>query len=147
MTPGAASPGVFRGGRMHRPLLIVGGILNSLLALFHVSLNLSIHVMPGLSAGQHALMEMLGTVGTLTIIFFAVGSLGFITDVLTTRLGRLFLGFVVVLYVSRAIEEIVISPAFSPVIFGVCAVVAIIYAVLLLKPLKAEGADRQEARA
>lgn len=117
---------------MRRALLVVGGGLNCILAVFHVWLGLQIHAMPGLAPGQRALMEMLNAGGTLMIAFFAVASLGFATDVLTTRLGTLVLGFVAVLYLSRAVEEIVISPHFSALIFGVCLAIAGIYMVLLV---------------
>jgi hypothetical protein len=119
---------------MHRPLLIVGGVLNSILALFHVWLGRQIHLMPGVTPGQRALIEMLNAGGVLMIVFFAVASLACATDVFTTRLGKLFLGFVSVLYLSRAAEEIFIYPRFSVVIFSVCMLIAVIYVLLIVVP-------------
>ena len=131
---------------MHRPLLIVGGILNSMLALFHVSLGRQIQVLPGVTPDQRALMEMLNAGGTIMIVFFAVGSFGFASDLLNTKLGKLFLGFVSVLYISRAVEEIVLSPRFSAVIFGVCVLIALIYLALLLVPFRPARIEGQSAR-
>lgn len=64
------------------------------------------------------------------IVFFAVASLGFATDVLTTRLGTLVLGFAAALSLSRAVREIVISPHFSALIFDVCLAIAGVCVVL-----------------
>lgn len=119
---------------MHRSLLVLGGLLNSILALFHVWLGWQIHLMTGLNPGHHALMEMLNAGGTLGIAFFAVGSLACAQDLLTTRLGKLLLGVVFLFYLLRAIEEILIAPRFSAVIFGVCLLIAVIYLVVLCVP-------------
>lgn len=121
---------------MQRPLLVVGGVLNVVMAVFHVWLGVQIHTMPGVEPGHRALMEMLNAGGTLMITFFAVASLGFAQDVLTIGLGRLFLGLVAALYLSRAVEEIVISPRFSPVILAVCLVIAGVYLLLLVSTLR-----------
>jgi len=126
---------------MRRALLVVGGVLNCLLAAFHVWLGVQIHTMAGLAPGQRALMEMLNAGGTLTITFFAIASLGFAGDVLTTRLGALVLGVVAAFYLSRAIEEILISPDFSAVIFGVCLAIAGFYLVLLVGSFRRPAAS------
>jgi hypothetical protein len=126
---------------MHRPLLIIGGVLNSFLAAFHVLLGYRIHMISGVTPDLRALMEMLNAGGALMIIFFAVGSLGFASDVLGTRLGKLFMCLVVALYVSRAVEEIVLSPRFSAIIFGVCVLIALVYAALLLVPFRPAGGE------
>lgn len=53
-----------------------------------------------------------------------------------TKLGRLVLLFVFLLYGSRAVEEIIISTRFSPVIFVVCALLAGLYLVLYFRTRK-----------
>jgi hypothetical protein len=126
---------------MHRPLLIVGGVLNTVLALFHVILGWQIHRLQNISAGHRALMEMLNSGGALMIVFFAVASFVCVGDVLTTRLGKLFLGLVFAVYFSRAIEEIVIATHFSAVILAVCLLIAAVYLALLVTP----AARRQAA--
>lgn len=131
---------------MHRPLLIAGGILNSILAVFHGWLGYRIHLISSVTPDLRALMEMLNAGGTLMIIFFAIGSFGFASDILGTRLGKLFLGFVSVLYLSRAAEEIVLSPRFSPVIFGVCVLIALIYLAMFLRPYRPGKVEEHTAR-
>jgi hypothetical protein len=39
---------------------------------------------------------------------------------------------IAVFYASRALEEIVLAPRFSPIIFAVCLLVAIIYLTALI---------------
>lgn len=120
---------------MHRPLLMLGGVFNTALTLFHVFLGWQIHLLQGVSPGHRALMEMLNTGGTLMIAFFAVASFACVEDVLTTRLGKLFLGLVFAVYFSRAVEEVVIATRFSAVILGVCLLIAAVYLVLLIVPM------------
>jgi hypothetical protein len=57
---------------------------------------------------------------------------------LGTRLGRLVVLFVFMLYGSRAAEEIFVTPRFSPVIFIVCTLLALLYLYLFLRPAKPE---------
>jgi hypothetical protein len=42
-------------------------------------------------------------------------------------LGRATIILVALYYATRAIEEIILAPEFSPLIFGVCLLVAMIY--------------------
>jgi hypothetical protein len=121
---------------MHRPLLLVGGALNTLLALFHVFLGWKIHHFPGLAPGYKALMEMLNAGGTLMIVLFAVASLACVEEMLSTRLGKLMLGCVFAVYFSRAVEEIIVSPRFSPGIFAVCLLIAVVYLMVLVVPVR-----------
>ncbi|MCG2812093.1 MAG: hypothetical protein L6428_11680 [Candidatus Aminicenantes bacterium] len=106
--------------------------------VFHVWLGYHIHTSPGIAAGDRPLMEILNAGGVLFILFFAVSSLCYAEEVLGTRLGRLVLFFVFLLYGSRAIEEIVIAPQFSPAIFIACALLAGLYLVLYFKTRKPE---------
>ncbi len=134
------------GDLMHRPLLLIGGVLNAVLTLFHIWLARQIHLMSGLAPGHRVLMEMLNAGGTLMLLFFAVGSLAFASDVLTTKLGKLFQSVVFLLYFSRAVEEIVIPPRFSAVIFIVCLLIASLYLTLLLRPLASRQLNTHSPR-
>lgn len=118
---------------MNRILLRVGGVVNALFVIFHMWLGYRIHTSPGIAVGNRPLMEMLNAGGVLIILLFAISSLCYAEEMLGTRLGRLVLLFVFLLYGSRAIEEIVISPRFSPVIFIVCALLAGLYLVLYFR--------------
>jgi len=116
---------------MSKIILIIGGVLNILLAVFHVFLGYKICQIQDIATNYRALMIMLNVGGTLFIIFFAVASLALTRDMLTTRLGKLVTLFVVLLYASRAIEEVIVSAHFSPFIFGTCILISALYFVLL----------------
>lgn len=124
---------------MKKMLLIIGGILNSLLAVFHVFLGYQIFQIKDIAEGYRALMLMLNAGGTLFIILFAIASLGFSKDMQTTKLGKLISLFVFLLYASRAVEEVIISPEFSAAIFAVCLAIAAIYLVLWLHPMQKQS--------
>jgi hypothetical protein len=94
--------------------------------------------LPGIAAGDRPLMEMLNVGGVLIILLFAISSLCHVEEMLGTKLGRVMLLFVFLFYGSRAVEEIVISPKFSPVIFIVCTLLAALYLFLFLRTAKPE---------
>jgi hypothetical protein len=118
---------------MNRILLRIGGWANALFVVFHVWLGYQIHTSPGIATGDRPLMEMLNAGGVLFILLFAVGSLCYAKEMLEKKLGRLVLLFVFLLYGSRAVEEIVIAPRFSPGIFVICSLLAGLYFVLYFR--------------
>ena len=101
--------------------------------VFHVWLGYQIHNSPGIAAGDRPLLEMLNAGGVLFILFFAISSLCYTQEMLGTKLGRLVLLFIFLLYGSRAVEEIAISSRFSPAIFIVCALLAGLYLTLFFR--------------
>ncbi|HPG39622.1 MAG TPA: hypothetical protein PLP19_20335 [bacterium] len=121
---------------MKKKLLFVGGIINVLFTIFHVWLAWQISQITGLSSEIHALLLMLAFGGTLMIGFAAYASLFCIQQMLTTRLGKATMILVVLIYSTRALEEIVIAPKFSPLIFSACLVTALVYLLALTLPQK-----------
>jgi len=120
---------------MARALLVVGGILNLAFAAFHIGLFRGIQASTSLSPSAKGLIYALNGAGTLFIVFFVVVSLFFRNDLLNTRLGKLTLGLVAVLYLSRAAEEFFLFK-FTPAIFGPCAVVGGLYVAILLMAIR-----------
>jgi len=123
---------------VNRLLLRVGGVVNALFVIFHVWLGYRIHTSLGVAVGDRPLMEMLNVGVVLIILLFAITSLCYVEEMLGTKLGRSVLLFVFLLYGSRAVEEIIISPRFSPAIFIVCALLAALYLVLFFRTAKPE---------
>lgn len=121
---------------MNRILLRIGRVVNAFFVIFHMWLGYMIHTSPGIAVGNRPLMEMLNVGGVLIILLFAVSSICYVDEMLGTKLGRLMLLFIVLFNGSRAAEEIVISPGFSPVIFIVCALLAGLYLILNLRARK-----------
>ena len=118
---------------MNLILLRVGGSVNAFFVAFHVWLGYRIHTSPGIAPGDRPLLEMLNAAGVLFILLLTLASLCCAQEMLGSRLGRLLLLFAFLLYGSRAAEEIVVSPRFSPVIFVVCALLAGLYLFLYFR--------------
>lgn len=116
---------------MSKRLLLVGGCLNAFFTVFHIWLGWQIHILPELSPDIEALMQMLNVAGILTIAFAAFASFFCMDDLLSTSLGRATIILVVLYYATRAVEEIILAPQFSPVIFGVCLLVAMVYLLVI----------------
>jgi hypothetical protein len=119
---------------MKKTLLLIGGIANTLLALFHVWLCLAIHRWHGVQPEVKALTEMLAFGGMLTVAFLAITSLAFAKDVLTTRLGRAVILLNITVYATRAAGEFVFTTSFHPAIFAVCVAIAALYVAVWLVP-------------
>ncbi len=123
---------------MNRILLRIGGVVNAFFVIFHIWLGYRIYKSPGFVEGNGPLLEMLNTAGVLSILFFAISSLCYAKEMLETKLGRLVVLFVFMLYGSRAAEEIFVASKFSPVIFIVCTLLALLYLFLFLRHSKTE---------
>jgi hypothetical protein len=116
---------------MNKRLLFIGGILNGLFTVFHVLLGWQIHLTPGLSLQHRVLMQMLNVGGILMVAFATVVSLFYTRDLIGTGLGKATMILIALFYTSRAVEEVVLAPDFSPLIFGVCLIVAIVYGLAI----------------
>ncbi|MBN1379998.1 MAG: hypothetical protein JXA04_12275 [Gammaproteobacteria bacterium] len=123
---------------MAKKILIFGGVLNLVLTAFHVFLGYQIYQIKGIAPQLHELLIMLNAGGTLFILLFTIASFFYIKDMLTTRLGKLLIRFVVLLYASRALEEIIVVTKFDAMIFWVCIAIAALYASLLFIPVNKE---------
>jgi hypothetical protein len=114
---------------MTKKLLLIGGIINALFTLFHLYLHYQLYKLKELAAGLYALLLMLNLGGILFILFFTLAFLLYSREVLSTRLGGLTLLFCSLVYGTRALEEIVISPHFSIVIFSTCIVTFFLFLI------------------
>lgn len=121
---------------MNNRLLFVGGILNGFFTIFHIWLGWQIQMMPGLSSDHRALMQMLNVGGILILAFATFVSLWCKRDLITTGLGKTTMILIALFYASRALEEIVLAPSFSPLIFGICLAVSIVYILVMVGVLR-----------
>lgn len=115
---------------MSRVLLTVGGIINIVFGLFHVFLSQQIQTVPALQPNR-GLLQALNVGGTLMILFLAYASLFQRREMLSTGLGRATQILAILLYWTRAAEELVLF-SFTPAIFVSCLVAGGIYAAVLL---------------
>ena len=112
---------------MKPTLLVISGGLNVLFGLLHIWLGWEFHHATHLSPDDRALMEMLNVCAILLILFFAYASFFCRKELLSTALGKAVLVLILLMYLSRAIEEVILSPTFSAIIFVTCLLVAGVY--------------------
>ena len=117
---------------MKQTLLVIGGGLNVLFGLLHIWLGWQFHRATHLAPDDRALMEMLNVGAILFVFFFAYASFFCKREMLTTGLGKAVLVLILLMYLSRAIEEVILSPAFSIVIFATCLLVVGVYLAAIL---------------
>jgi hypothetical protein len=117
---------------MKQTLLVIGGGLNVLFGLLHIWLGWEFHHALNLPPDYRAVLEMLNVGAILFVFFFAYTSFFCGKELLTTALGKAVLVLILLMYVSRAIEEVILSPTFSIVIFATCLLVAGVYLAAIL---------------
>jgi hypothetical protein len=112
---------------MKKTWFVIGGGLNVLFGLLHIWLGWEFHHATHLSPDYRALLEMFNVGETLVVFFFAYASFFCRKELLTTALGKSVLVLILLTYLSRAAEEVILSPVFSVVIFATCLLVAGVY--------------------
>jgi ABC-type phosphate/phosphonate transport system permease subunit len=126
---------------MSKRLLLVGGSVNGIFTAFHIWLGWQIQMLPDLLPDYKALMQMLNVGVVLMIAFATFVSFFCRRDLLTTNLGKTTLILIALFYTVRAAEEIFLATSFSPVIFGICLAVALIYLQAIIGALRKPGAE------
>ena len=121
---------------MSKRLLLIGGVMNGIFALFHIWLGWQIQMLPDLLPDYKALIQMLNVGGILTIAFATFVSFFCTDDLMTTGLGKTTMILIALFYATRAAEEIVLAHNFSPMIFGVCLAVAMVYVLAVAGALR-----------
>jgi hypothetical protein len=111
-----------------RTILWCCGAVNALFALFHLLLFLMIARLPGLEPGVRALLMAFNVGGTLMILFLALAFLACPRE-LSTRLGRLSVLLGMLVYLTRAVGEVVFFPHPSRAILVVCVVTGLLHLV------------------
>lgn len=105
-------------------------VINLLFAAFHVLLAVQIWQLTDIHPQIHALLVMLAIGGTLFILFLGV-ALMWVREVRSTTIGKMLLLLGSCTYLTRAVEEVWISPEVSLPILIVCAVTGLLHMVPL----------------
>lgn len=121
---------------MPRILILIGGIINALLAVFHLffwklfdwSGQLAL-----LSEENRAIMQVLNIGVIFGLVVFAILSIAFRDDLLETKLGRFITGAIAGFYLLRAVCQLIFwgSGTESVITFIVLLLVAFLYDVSL----------------
>lgn len=118
---------------MYPIVLYTCGVVNALFAAFHIFLGSAIHRLPSLAPGYRALMQALNVGGVLLIAFLAVAFLACQAD-LRSRLGRATILLGALLYLTRALGEVVFFPAVNPLIVALCVITGALHLAALRSP-------------
>ncbi len=118
-----------------RRIVIAGGALNLLLALFHVYLCYKIHILYVMTP-IYPLLQMFSVAGTLTVSFLAYTSLRVPEELISTRVGRSVIVLNILVYLSRAIGEVVLFPKPGILIIGLCSFLSALYMYILLSGVR-----------
>ncbi|MBU0691856.1 hypothetical protein KKH18_08585, partial [bacterium] len=95
---------------MNRVFIIIGGILNGLLFIFHLlfwKLFNWPEALMYMTPDDRALMQVFNIHGSITIGLFAYVSLFHRKELLTTKLGRVILAVIALFYYVHAINSII----------------------------------------
>jgi hypothetical protein len=114
---------------MKKKLLITGGVMNTLFALFHIWLGVAIQGNPAFTPAGKSLMQAFNVFGTGIMFYMAYIAFFLQRDMLETKLGRAMITMSAFIYLSRAVEEFILFK-FSFVFFIPCVVLGGIYVAL-----------------
>lgn len=107
-------------------VVITGGILNTIMSLFHIFLVYQIYA---LYTGKpfYPLLQLFAVGGCIMIIFLAYTSLFHSEELVSSKLGKAVLVLNMLVYISRIAGEIIFVNSPSPVIITICLIVAAVY--------------------
>jgi hypothetical protein len=122
---------------METTLITAGGIINLLFVMFHL-LFWKLFKWPAslaaLDRRQAAVMQVLNIHLTIALAAFAFVSLVYSDALLTTPIGRSLAWFIAAFWIIRAVNQYIFwgaSKAVSHVLFGICLMNGLLYAVAL----------------
>jgi hypothetical protein len=116
-------------------LLQIGGIINLLFAVFHLSFWKLFNWQQGLaslSPDNRAIMQVLNIHTAYILAVFFIVSIAFPNEMIATKLGRMFGMAIAGFWILRAVNEAVfwdLSSGRSWVLIAVCLAIAVLYIV------------------
>jgi hypothetical protein len=114
-----------------RAAILTGGVFNLLLALFHVHLCYEIYVAQS-GSPIYPLLEMFAIGGTLMVLFLAVTSFWYRTELVTTKIGQPIILLNIAVYLSRTLGDFILFPQPNIMIIVVCSFLTILYAYIFI---------------
>jgi len=114
-----------------RAAILTGGVINLLLALFHIHLCYQINAAQS-GSPVYPLLEMLAIGGTLMVLFLAVTSFWYTKELVTTNIGQPIILLNIAVYLSRVLGEFILFPRQNVLIIVVCTFLTILYSYILV---------------
>jgi hypothetical protein len=114
-----------------RTIILTGGVLNLLLAFFHIFLCYKIFHFYG-TMPIYPLLQMFAIGGMLMIFFLAYTSLVCSVDLVTTKIGRPVLMLNILIYLTRVLGEFILFPQQNFLIIGLCSFLTLLYVYIFV---------------
>jgi len=114
-----------------RAAILTGGVFNLLLAFFHIFLCYKIYVAQS-GSPIYPLLEMLAISGTLMILFLAVTSLWYRTELVTAKIGQPIILLNIAVYLFRTLGDFILFPQLNIMIIVVCSFLTILYVYIFI---------------
>lgn len=115
---------------LHAYIEAIFPAINLLFALFHVYLCYKRHILYVMTP-LYPLLEMFSVGGTLMVFFLAYTSLRAPEELMTTHVGGSAIVLNILVYLSRAIGEVVLFPKPGILIIGLCSFLSALYIYVL----------------
>jgi hypothetical protein len=115
---------------MHQIILYACGVINALFVAFHLLLGWNIQRLPSLAPGYRALLHAFNVGGVLMVAFLAAAFLACQAD-LRSHLGRLTILLGALVYLMRALSEVVFFPHAHWAILVLCVLTAALHLAAL----------------
>jgi hypothetical protein len=128
---------------MKRTLLLVGGVVQVLIAALHSAMFYGIASSDMPQAIKQTAYLFNGSVLTM-VVFFAYVSLLRRGDLIGTPLGRWTCGFTAVLYLQRGVVELIVR-GLDPVYLALFLALTALYGFVALAPDRAPAPERRES--
>lgn len=115
-----------------KTFILTGGVLNTIMTLFHIFLCFHISKLYGADP-VYPLLQMFSVSGTIMIFFFAYTSLFYSKELTASITGKSIILFNIAIYGVRALGEFLLFPAVSWMIVGLCGLMVVIYSLALIE--------------
>lgn len=128
---------------MNKLLITIGGIINLIGVIFHLSLYKILNwseSLNSLSNLNHGVMLILNNHVALTVFIFSYISFFCYKDLVSTKLGKAMMFFISFFYIARGIEDFIMydkqNLLYSSGLFIFCLITALLYLIPLIRITK-----------
>ncbi len=106
-------------------ILLTGGIVHVIMAIFHIYLGYDIYRDGSVSRFSMGLIQALNFALTCVFFFFGYISIFHRKELVSTQIGKITMLLISVIYITRALEEFILFE-FSLFVFLLCFIVGLL---------------------
>jgi hypothetical protein len=121
---------------MTRTLILAGGVIHALAVVFHIVLP-RLAKWQSLPAGERGDLYVFNAAVSCALFSFAVLSLGYPDDLISTRIGRVTILMIALFWIVRAVGEVAWYPAPSAWILGLSIAMGALHTLIASRTVAA----------